>query len=127
MEAIILAGGYATRLWPITLNKPKPLLAIAGKPILDHIIEQLENIPEINNIYISTNKRFAPEFEGWLESIDTNKKIKVIAEETRNEKEKLGCIKPIQQIIESEKIDDDCLILGGDNLFSFEIKEFDPT
>lgn len=124
MEAIILAGGYATRLWPITLNKPKSLLAVAGKPILNHIIEQLEDISEINNIYISTNKRFAPEFEEWLEGIDSKKKIKVLAEETRNEKEKLGCIKPIQQIIESENLKDDCLILGGDNLFSFEIKEF---
>lgn len=124
MEAIILAGGFATRLWPITLNKPKPLLCIAGKPIINHVIENIEKIPEINTIYVSINRRFAPEFEEWLENNKFKTDVKIAVEETRNEKEKLGCIKPLQQIIKNENIGDDLLILGGDNLFSFEIEEF---
>jgi glucose-1-phosphate thymidylyltransferase len=65
MKCIILAAGYATRLYPLTKNKPKPLLDVAGKPILEHILEKVSKVTDINEVFIVTNDRFYPCFIEW--------------------------------------------------------------
>jgi glucose-1-phosphate thymidylyltransferase len=123
MKAIVLAGGFAKRLWPLTLDKAKPLLEIAGKPMINYIIEKLGGIGGIDEIFVSTNERFRQDFRQWLKKYKF-KKIKIVIEKTRNEGEKLGAIAGISFVLEKEKIDDDCIIIAGDNLFGFTIPEF---
>jgi len=123
MKAIILAGGYATRLHPFTESLPKPLIPIVGKPIIEYIIENIERCRHIDEIIISTNKKFEPHFQNWLNSKNFSKKIKIAVENTTDEKEKLGTIGALNFLIEKEDLDD-CLIVGGDNLFDFEISDF---
>ena len=76
MKALILAAGYATRLYPLTKDKPKPLLPIAGKPMIEYIIEKLENIDVIDTIYVVTNNKFCSHFEEWAASYQNNTKKK---------------------------------------------------
>ncbi len=122
MRAIILAGGYATRLWPITKRRAKPLLPLAGKPILSYILDELENIEEIKKIHITTNKRFQESFDEYLEDKD-DEMYDLIIEEQSAEGEKFGAIGGIINALEqAEK--DDYLIIGGDNYYSFRIRDF---
>jgi len=123
MKAIVLVGGFAKRLWPLTLNKAKPLLEVGGKPIINYIIEKLEEVDEIDKIFVSTNARFEPGFKQWLKRYKF-KKIKIVVEETKSEEEKLGAIGGINFVLEKEKIDDDCIIIAGDNLFGFGLDDF---
>jgi len=116
MIALVLAGGFATRLYPLTKNFPKPLLDVGGKPIIEHIIEKLEEIKSIEKIIISTNKRFESFFLDWIKNTTvTTKEILVEVENTFEEKEKLGAIKSIAQI--HQRYPEDFLIVGGDNFF----------
>ncbi len=122
MDSIILAGGYATRLWPITKHKPKPLLPLGGKPILTYILDELEEIEEIDNIYITTNERFERSFRDFLEKRDEDL-YELIIESQESEEEKLGAIGGIMNALEKAK-NTDHLIIGGDNYYSFKIKDF---
>lgn len=119
MKALIMAGGYATRLWPLTKEKPKPLLLLNGKPLVSHIIEK---IPEDIPICIATNKRFEREFLKWRPTID--RQIHLLFEETKDEKQKFGALGGIANCIEENKITEDLLVIGGDNFFDFTIKDF---
>jgi len=119
MRTIVLAGGFATRLLPITAERPKPLLPVAGKPIIDHILDS-GLLP--HPIIVSTNKRFAPQFESWRKM--GNWDVELIVEETVSEKEKLGTIGAIAFVIDRCEIHEDVLVIGGDNLFGFGIEEF---
>lgn len=117
MKAIILAGGYGKRLWPITLNRPKSLLPVAGKPIIEYILDKLHQPP-----IISTNRRFAPQFERWSKTYP--KEVELVVEETEREEEKLGSVGAINYLIERLKLKEEILIIGGDNIFNFDIEEF---
>ena len=123
MKAIVLAGGYATRLWPITKHRAKPLLPLAGKRILDFILEDLENEERIDKVYISTNKRFKEDFNKYLENSDY-KKTELFIEDTKAEDHKLGTLGAIRLLVEEENIQEDCLVVAGDNFYSFSIGEF---
>ncbi|MFB6284819.1 MAG: NDP-sugar synthase [Halobacteria archaeon] len=123
MKAVVLAGGYATRLWPITKNRAKPLLPVGGTPIIDHIIRPLEELDVIEEVYVSTNKRFEEDFEEYIEANGFVKTIPAI-EETTAEDEKFGTIGALEQLIRRESIDEDLLVVAGDNLFSFGIPDF---
>ncbi|MDK2795587.1 MAG: glucose-phosphate thymidylyltransferase [Archaeoglobaceae archaeon] len=116
MKAVIMAGGYATRLWPITKSRAKPLLPLGSKKIIDVVYEKLIDfdIP----IILSTNKRFEEDFREWSKG----KKVEIIAENTRNEEEKLGAVRALAEIAKDVK--EDMLVVAGDNVFSFSIKEF---
>jgi glucose-1-phosphate thymidylyltransferase len=125
MKAIILAGGYAKRLWPLTKYTPKPLLDINGKPMLDIIVEKMESIEEIDEIIVSTNEKFKGPFYDWIkEKHDFKKKLKLIVEPTFEEKGKFGTVAGIQYVIEQEKINDDVMIIAGDNLFDADLDDF---
>lgn len=122
MIAIILAGGYAKRLWPITLNRPKALLPIAGKPMIDHIIEKLTPLsPLITKIIISTNLRFQPQFQSWLET-RKHPKTELVPDDSRREEEKLGAVRALANI--AAKINEDMLVIAGDNLSTDNLKGF---
>jgi glucose-1-phosphate thymidylyltransferase len=124
MKAIILAAGYATRLYPLTKDKPKPLLHVAGKPIIDHIIRKIEEVREIDEIFVVTNSKFYDHFEGWLSEFESKVKIKIIDDKTKSNEDRLGSLGDVNFVIEAEGIKESILIVAGDNLFEFSLKEF---
>lgn len=123
MKAIILAGGYGKRLWPISRHIPKPLIDIGRRPLLDHIIDKIKAVRGIDKIYISTNERFAFPMTSWMQD-HQNGIMELIIEPTKEEEGKFGTIAGLEYIIKSKHIDDDCLIIAGDNLFDFDIDTF---
>lgn len=124
MKAIILAGGYAKRLWPLTKETPKPLLDIGGKEMITRIIEKIEKIEEIEEIAISTNEKFEGKFKKYVKSRKAKKPIKIVVEPTSNEGKKLGSIGGLNFLMDHLKIDDDVFIIGGDNIFEFDLRNF---
>jgi len=121
MKAIVLAGGHATRLWPVTKDRAKPLLPLGKKPIIDYIVEDLEE--EVDEVIISTNEKFGSHFEDYVNEHNRDK-TRVLIENQGSEEEKPGTIGAIINLIEQEGIEDDLLIIGGDNYYSFDTTEF---
>ncbi|HDZ77484.1 MAG TPA: nucleotidyltransferase family protein [Candidatus Omnitrophica bacterium] len=131
VKALILAAGYATRLYPLTQNTPKPLLKVAGRPIINYLIDSLEEIEKIDEIFIVTNDKFFGNFKDWAKNIKFSKKrkksnprIKIINDGTKEESARIGAVGDIDFVIQKEKIRDDLLILGGDNLFTWRLNDF---
>jgi glucose-1-phosphate thymidylyltransferase len=120
MHAFILAGGFATRLWPLTEARAKPLLPLAGKPLLSHIIE---NIPAHIPVTVSTNAAFGTDMQEWQKTIKRTG-VDVHIEHTRNDDEKLGTLGATAQWIGLKNIKDDILLLTGDNYFGFDMNTF---
>jgi len=123
MKAVVLAGGYATRLWPVTKHRPKMLLPVGETTVIDRIFEALEEDDRIETVYVSTNERFAPEFEAHLEASEFEKPV-LSVEETAEEAEKFGVVGALGQLVDREGIDDDLLVVAGDNLIGFDLSEF---
>lgn len=123
MEAIILAAGYAMRLMPLTDSTPKPLLNVAGKPIIEHIIRKLEEISEINKIHVVTNDKFEQHFRQWLKGFDAKVPIEVINDGTKSNEDRLGALGDVHYAINSKNIDDDIAVIAGDNLFELSLSE----
>ena len=120
MKAIVLAGGHATRLWPITKNRAKPLLPLGERPIIDYIIDDMEDVDEI---IISTNEKFAGDFEDYKDEYNRDN-VRVVVEEQDSEEEKPGTIGAIIKLLDKEGLEDDLLVIGGDNYYSFDIADF---
>jgi len=123
MKSIVLAAGYATRLYPLTLNKPKPLLEIAEKPMVEHILSKIEEVDDVDEIFIVTNDKFYNNFVEWLKGYSSNKKIKIVNDMTKSNEDRLGSIGDVSFVIEKEDINDDTLVIAGDNLFEFSLKD----
>jgi len=123
MEAIILAAGYGTRLHPLTENIPKPLLNVAGKPIIEHIIRKLEQIGAINRICIVTNDKFEQNFKQWLENFDAAKPIEIVNDGTKSNEERLGALGDIHFVINKKDVDNDLIVVAGDNLFELALSD----
>ncbi len=124
MKAIVLAGGYAKRLFPLTENRSKALIDVGGKPVIEYIVEKLDKIEDVDEIIISTNARFESDFKQWLAGLGTKKSVKLVVENSMKEGEKLGAIGGINHTIQSCDINEDCLIISGDNVFDFELTDF---
>ena len=127
MKLIVLAAGYATRLYPLTLNQPKPLLPVAGKPMLEHVLDNLMPIDEIDEIFIVTNAKFAGHFERWANEYNTGSKVRrieIINDKSTDDSNKLGAIGDMNLVIEQAKLADDLIVVGGDNLFSESLRAF---
>ena len=119
IDVILLAAGYSTRLYPLTKNFPKPLLEIGGKPVITNIIEKLENLKEISNVYVITNDKFYKHFLNWKNNLKTTLDIEVISDGTSSEKDKLGAMGDVNFVIKEKSINGPLFIIGGDNLFDF--------
>ncbi len=116
-----MAAGYATRLHPLTINRPKPLLKVAGRPIINHLVEKIEKIKEIDEVLVVTNNKFYDNFMQWKIKNDFSKKITIINDKTNSNKEKIGAACDINLVINKKKINEDVLVIGGDNLFENEL------
>jgi glucose-1-phosphate thymidylyltransferase len=127
VKLIVLAAGYATRLHPLTLTQPKPLLPVAGKPMMEHVLDNLMPIDEIDGIYIVANAKFAAHFERWASEYKTGPRaraIEIINDKSTDDSNKLGAIGDMNLVIEQAKLIDDILVVGGDNLFSDSLGAF---
>jgi glucose-1-phosphate thymidylyltransferase len=120
--SIILAGGYATRLWPITKDTPKPLLPLGSKLIIDYVVDEILRVEMIERIIVSTNVRFSWEFQGWLDNKGQGEKIQLHAEQTTKEEEKMGAVKALSNLIEQYE-SDSYLIVAVDNIFSLDLRD----
>jgi len=119
MKTIILAGGFATRLYPITASRAKALLPVAGKPIIDYL---LDSYPFSDRPIVSTNRRFAEQFITWKDQSAHD--VEIVVEETQADEEKLGTVGAISHLIQTLGLDEDLLIIGGDNIFEFSLQSF---
>lgn len=121
MKAIVLAGGHATRLWPLTRDRAKPLLPLAGKPIVAYVMDQLAGMDAVNEVLISTNAKFADDFRDFV--AEHGYDAEVVVEDHKSEDEKIGSLGATIQVMEAYG-DDDYLVLGGDNYTSLDLAGF---
>lgn len=128
MKALIMAAGYATRLYPLTKDRAKPLLPVGGRPIIDYICDALEKVREIDHVYVVTNNRFAPSFETWARERRKNFRmpIDILNDGTVSDEDKLGAIGDIRFAIRRERIADDLFVVLGDNLFDLDLETIIP-
>lgn len=125
MKAIILAAGYATRLYPLTKDKPKALLPVNGKPIIDYIVEQLMEVDAVDEVIVVSNHKFAASFHQWaVERAFLPKPMTVLDDGTTTEENRRGAIGDIQFAITTREIDDELLVIAGDNLFTFRLADY---
>ena len=123
MKAVVLAGGYATRMWPITKNRPKMFLPIGDTVMIDHVFEALEEDDRVSEVYVSTNERFADDFREHLADRPFEKPT-LSVEDTTGEDEKFGVVGALAQLVEREGVEEDTLVIAGDNVISFDISDF---
>lgn len=123
MKAVVLAGGYATRMWPITKDRPKMFLPVGDGTVIDIIFQDLEADNRVDEVFVSTNERFADDFESYIES-SSYEKPTLSVEDTSEEDEKFGVVGALEQLIDRENVSDDLVVVAGDNLLSFDLGEF---
>lgn len=121
MKAIILAAGYATRLYPLTKNQPKPLLQVGNQTMLDSIVEKMVAVDEIDEIFIVTNDKFHEHFENWVGQANYDIRLTVINDGTLSNEDRLGALGDIQHVINTAHVQEDLMIVAGDNLFGFSL------
>ena len=128
MNVLILAAGYATRLYPLTLNKAKPLLEIAGKPMIEWVVDNLAPVPALGTIFVVTNNKFASDFQAWADRYQGRQpelRFKIINDGSESDHDKLGAIGDINLVLTRENLaESDLLVIAGDNLFSESLKDF---
>ena len=128
MKCLILAAGYATRLYPLTENFPKPLLKVGEKTILDWLIDDIEGAGEVDQYVVISNHKFAPIFEEWVASrrsgLDPESRITVLDDGTSSNETRLGAVRDIQFAIDMLGLDDDLLVIAGDNVLDFSLIRF---
>jgi glucose-1-phosphate thymidylyltransferase len=127
MKVIILAAGYATRLYPLTLTQPKPLLPVAGKPMIDYVLDNLTPIGGIDRVYVVTNAKFARHFEEWSKDYRAHKaqlNFTIVNDRSTDDSNKLGAIGDIRFVLQTQNVADDIVVVAGDNLFSDKLADF---
>ena len=122
MKCLILAAGYATRLYPLTENFPKPLLKVQGKAILDWLIEDMDRSGAIDEYVVISNHKFAHHFAAW--AAEKKQKVTVVDDGTESNETRLGAVRDIQFALERLNIRDDVLVMAGDNLLDFSLTTF---
>lgn len=126
MIALILAAGYATRLYPLTINTPKPLLPVGPKLMIDYITDEIDSLPDITKIVVVSNHRFADQFQAWADKRMEDRRriipIQVVDDGTTDDTNKLGAIGDIQYVIQKLNINEDLMIIAGDNLFTYKLR-----
>lgn len=122
MKCLILAAGYATRLYPLTENFPKPLLTVGEKTILDHLVDDIDSSGEVDEYVVISNHKYACHFDDWAKT--KSQKITVVDDGTDTNETRLGAVKDIQFAIEKLSLDSDMLVIAGDNVLDFSLTKF---
>lgn len=122
MKCLILAAGYATRLYPLTENFPKPLLDIKGKAILDWLLDDIDAAGMIDEYVVISNHKYAHHFERWAEN--KSMRVTVVDDGTSSNETRLGAVRDIQFAIDQLNLDDDLLVIAGDNVLDFSLTKF---
>ena len=122
MKCIILAAGYATRLYPLTETFPKPLLKVGNKSILDWLVDDIHTCNKVDDYIVISNHKFIHYFEDWAKTKDL--KITVVDDGTCTNDTRLGAVRDILFAIDQLQIDDDCLVIAGDNVLDFSLTKF---
>jgi glucose-1-phosphate thymidylyltransferase len=122
MKALILAAGYATRLYPLTESIAKPLLPLAGRPMLDYLLDRIREAHEVDAVHVVTNHKFAADFSDWA---STRPGVVVHDDGTTSEDDRLGAIGDIAFVVRNAQLEhDDLLVIAGDNLFDYSLADF---
>jgi glucose-1-phosphate thymidylyltransferase len=119
MKCLILAGGFATRLYPLTVNRAKALLEFKGKPVITHL---LSRVPYDIDVLVSTNKKFEPDFVAWSKTID--RPVEILIEEAMADNQKMGAVTAIDFWIRNKAISDDLMVIAADNYFELDLSQF---
>lgn len=122
MKCLILAAGYATRLYPLTENFPKPLLEVRGKTILDWLLEDIDKSGVVDQYVVISNHKFARQFQAWADQ--HRLPITVLDDGTESNETRLGAVRDVQFAIDALALHDDLLVIAGDNLLDFSLTEF---
>jgi len=127
LDCVILCGGYSQRLWPLTIDISKVLLPVAGKPALEHVVNFVQESPDIHKIILSVNQKFASQIDNFVNDYESQGQprhpIEVIVEPSTQQKEKLGPVGALQYIV-SQSEPRDLLVIGGDNIFGSRLDDF---
>jgi glucose-1-phosphate thymidylyltransferase len=121
MDCIILAGGFARRLLPLTENTPKPLLPVGGRPILAYTTGRLKGLGGLGKVYITTNRRFRHHFRDFIDAECGDLRCELFIEDADCEGQKLGSVGALHHLVAKTGMHGDCLVIGGDNLFDFDL------
>ncbi len=124
MTAVILAAGYATRLYPLTRDTAKPLLDVAGRTILDRILENAARVPALSSLVVVSNARFYRQFCRWASTVDYGVPVTVLNDGSTDNTNRLGALADLQFAVRECDISDNTIVIAGDNLFEFELAGF---
>ncbi|MBF0385767.1 MAG: nucleotidyltransferase family protein [Candidatus Omnitrophica bacterium] len=124
MKVLVLAAGYGTRLYSIVKDTPKALLPINNKPLLNYTIDKIKGIKDLSEIVVVTNNKFEGIFKSWAKGLNIKKQVTILNDGTNTPDDRLGSIGDIKFSLDNHKIDEDLLIVGGDNLFDFDIAKY---
>jgi glucose-1-phosphate thymidylyltransferase len=119
VKAIVLAAGYATRLRPLTDTWAKELLPVAGRPIIDWILDRIADVDDVDAVHVVTNARKAPAFHEWAEGRD----VTIHDDGTSSNDDRLGAIGDMQFVVDAACLDDHLLVIAGDNLFEYSLRD----
>src|SRR3954452_511505 len=126
MKVLILAAGYATRLYPLTLTQPKPLLPVAGKPMIEYVLDNIAPIG-VDHVYVVTNAKFAGHFQKWSDTYRASKaklNFTIVNDGSTDDSNKLGAIGDLHLVITKENVNDDLVVVAGDNLFNQSLEDY---
>ena len=125
MKVLILAAGYGTRLYPLTKDKPKALLLLKDRPLINYLLDKVQGFEELSEVIVVSNERFYKNFKEWADAQTAySKPIQIISDGTKTNDDRLGSIGDINFVLEKDNITEDLLVLGGDNIFDFDLNEY---
>ncbi len=125
LKVIVLCAGYATRLYPLTENMPKPLLPVGNRPILEWILERVEKVGDVDAVYLVSNQKFAGHFEAWAMKVKYPWPVEVVNDHTLNNETRLGAIGDLAYTLNTKQVPpSDLLVIAGDNFFDFDLGSF---
>jgi len=125
LRCLVLAGGYGTRLGTLTLDQSKVLLPVAGRPVVDYLLDRVVELPELRDIVVVTNQRFHTDFVEWASENRRDVPVRVLNDGTTSAEDRLGAVGDVLFGIENAEIDDDLLVVAGDNICDFDLRKMD--
>ena len=124
MKTVFLCAGYGTRLYPLTEDRPKPLLDIAGEALLTHLVKKLELLPSLKDIVVVSNDRFYPHFLRWRDTLGRKNSVQIVNDGTKTPEDRLGAIRDLKLGLQEGEKGADTLVVAGDNLFDSDFSGF---